>query len=484
MGNQRLLTSRLLTRFIMAVLLMIAALALTLPWFRSEPTQAEVNVSTRRVNAPFWTIPPAIFWFGEVNHTSNHADVRVSYNDENLRVVIHIIDRLLWRDVAPTTPTLTDWDAVTLYLDLDGNSGPVPDENAYRLVTQLTGSQPDDPYQTGYRGNGSTWVEIPGLFTAETGWRGNGLNDDINDKGWQAYFRIPFASLGLDGPPADGTIWGLSVVVHDRDDAAGTAIPDRFWPETMGPNVPDTWGQMVFGIPGYHPPAAMPQGTTTIRQGLDGASVVDGHVGGHTTCGDGLDHWTEWGKANYAGYEQINIQNQWDIADYPCFSKYYVTFPLNDLPPDKMVISARLTMHLFGNAGGGDWGDAPDSYIEVLTVGEAWDEATLSWNNAPLAMENITGTWVYPVLPGDEEQPHPYQWDVSRAVAETIARGEPLRLALYSPDGPRHTGKYFWSSDVGDWNAAGRPTLTVLWGEACDGPGAECNFFYLPLVVK
>ena len=484
MGNQRSLTSRLLTRLIMAILLMIAVFALTLLGSRSEPTQADVSMPIRRVNVPYWSIPPAVFWFGEVNTTSNHADVRVRYTDENLRVVVHIIDRMLWKDLAPRPATLTDWDAVTLYLDLDGNSGQVPDANAYRLVAQLDGWEPNDLYQAGYRGNGSTWVVTPGLFTAQSEWRGNWFNDEIDDKGWEAYLTVPFASLGLDGPPDEGTTWGMSVVVHDRDDAAGTPIPDRFWPETMQPDVPDTWGQMAFGIPGYHPPPAMPQGTTVVRQGLDGASVIDGHVGGHTVCGAGLDHWTEWGEANYAGYEQINIQNQWDIADYPCFSKYYLTFPLDALPTDKTIISARLTMHLFGNAGGGDWGDAPDSYIQVLTIGEEWDEATLSWNSAPLAVENITGTWVYPVLPGDEDQPHPYQWDIGRAVASALADRQPLRLALYSADGPMHTGKYFWSSDVGDWNAEERPTLTVVWGEACDAPGVECHFIYLPLVVR
>jgi hypothetical protein len=249
----------------------------------------------------------------------------------------------------------------------------------------------------------------------------------------------------------------------------------------MLPDVPATWGQAAFGIPGYDPPAAVPQGITTIRQGLNGTSVMDGHVGGHTTCGEGLDHWTEWGEANYAGYDQINIQNQWDVAEYPCFSKYYVTFPLDDVPPGKTIISATLTMHLFGNAGGGD---PPDSYIQVLIVGEPWDEATLTWNSAPLAVENITGTWVHPVLPGEEGQPHPYSWDLSRAVASAMARGEPVRLALYSADGPMHTGKYFWSSDVGDWNASGRPTLKVVWGDACDAPGVECTFIYLPLVVR
>jgi len=57
----------------------------------------------------------------------------------------------------------------------------------------------------------------------------------------------------------------------------------------------------------------------------------------------------------------------------------------------------------------------------------------------------------------------PYTWDVSRAVAEAYAEGDPLRLALYSADGEYHSGKYFWSSDAGE---LARPALQVLWGDA------------------
>jgi hypothetical protein len=247
----------------------------------------------------------------------------------------------------------------------------------------------------------------------------------------------------------------------------------------METNIPSTWGQMRFGVPGYNPPSSLTKGTVTIREGLDSTIVEDAHVGGHTICGEHVDHWTEWGNANYAGYDQINVQNQWDISDYPCFSKYYVTFPLESLPPGKTIISATLTMVLFGNAGGGVWGEPPDSYIQTLTVGEDWDENTITWNNAPLALENISGTWVQP---RDYTLPDPsYQWDVSRAVADAYLNGEPLRLALYSADGERHTGKYFWSSDTGDWNASARPTLVVTWGVPCDESEIECNFLYLPL---
>jgi hypothetical protein len=47
-------------------------------------------------------------------------------------------------------------------------------------------------------------------------------------------------------------------------------------------------------------------------------NVVDGEVGGHTNCGQGLDRFYEWGDANYAHIDRINIQNQCDVADFPC----------------------------------------------------------------------------------------------------------------------------------------------------------------------
>jgi hypothetical protein len=370
---------------------------------------------------------------------------------------------------------MTQWDAVSLFFDMNGNTGAGPSTNAYLIQSQLG-------YQTAYRWNGTAWESTPLSFTTETTWRGNSPNDNLDDKGWQVTFTIPFASLGLNGPPPSGTKWGMAIMVHDRDDAGGTAIPDTVWPATINPIISDTWGQLSFGLVSYVSPPVLPQGEITIRQGLKNAQVIDAHVGGHTTCGEGLDHWTEWGESNYAGYDQINIQNQWDIAEYPCFSKYYITFPLDVLPQGKTIASASLQMTLFGNTGGGEWGESPDSYIEVFSVSEGWDEATLTWNNAPLALENLGGAWV---RPRDYDLPDQvYYWDVSRAVAQAYAAGEPLRLALYSADGEQHSGKYFWSSDAGDWNAEERPTLRVRLGIPCDAPGTNCRFTYVPVISK
>lgn len=413
------------------------------------------EASTRRVNVPNLTAAPyapALSWLGKVTPTTNYADLRALYYDEQLEVILHIFDRRLWHAETPNSNDLTQWDAASLLLQLDGNRGDAPTASSYRFVKQLW----DLPTsKAAYQGNGADWIAAQTVFTATTAWRGNNPNDNLDDKGWSVTFIVPFKSLGLSGPPAAGAIWGLGVAIHDRDEAAFDSLPDQRWPEALAPSQPASWGQLRFGVPTYNPPPATTTNVITIRQGLAGVVVKDAHVGGHTICGDGLDHWSEWGDANYAGFAQVNIQNQWDISDFPCFSKYYVTFPLNSIPTNQQIVSATVTLNLFGNAGY-EPGQAQPSAIQALVVADDWDEETISWNNAPLPIENVSVTWVKPV---DFFDPGvPYDWDVSRAVADAYSTGQPLRLVFYSTDGDYHSGKYFWSSDASE---SVRPTLKV-----------------------
>jgi hypothetical protein len=428
-----------------------------------------------RVNAPYFEdnilfSQSAVFWFGQVTPAMNYADVRVGYNDAMVQVSVHIFDRQLWYNRFPTPSTLTNWDAVSLYLNLDGAVGSMPTPNSYRFIVQLNNcSSPWDPYQTALQGNGSGWVSVPANFTTGSCWRGQGLNDETKEaRGWHAVFKIPFASLGLSGPPASGSAWRMGVSIHDRDDGAGTPIPDQRWPQEMDSNQPKTWSELHFGMPTFEPPDTSVSEMITIRHGLNGAVVVDGEVGGHTICGQAYwpdEFFTGWGQANYAGYEQFNVQNQWDVADFPCFSKYYIAFPLGSLPVGKIVISATLTLHKTGNAGQGKDPPPGPSLIQVLTVKDSWQEETLTWNNAPLPMENVAAAWVEPHEAGEVSWPGvPYDWNISRAVSEAYARGEPLRLALYTADTQQNSGKYFVASDIGEWNAEGRPTLEVVLG--------------------
>lgn len=464
----------LLTAFLLVFL--VALFAARMP----APTYSQTTPATPRVNAPFseQETPPtpahAVFWFGQVTPTTNYADTRVAYTEDALFVTVHIFDRHIWYDNDAADPT--QWDAVALHLDLDGASGGSPTGNSYRLLAQMNSS-------AAYRGNGSQWTPATISFETDAFWRGNGVNNGAETRGWAITYRVPFGSLGLSGAPTDGEVWGLSVAVYDRDDENGSPIPAQSWPETADPVAPGSWGQLHFGLPTYTAPHAAPGGTVTVRHGLDGAVVDDAHVGGHTTCAEAIDpaFFELWGNLNYAGTDQVNIQNQYDIADWPCFSKFYLTFPLDTVPEDKVILSATLTLHQFG---GSDPSAAIDSNIQALTVAEAWDETSLTWNNAPAAVENVYTTRVSPTeftgWPGI-----PHDWDVSKSVAEAYGAGQPVRLALYSADGAIHSGKYFSTSDTFEENAEGRPTLTVVWGypEPAPPPPNLDISHYMPIIL-
>ena len=111
----------------------------------------------------------------------------------------------------------------------------------------------------------------------------------------------------------------------------------------------------------------------------------------------------------------------------------------------------------------------------MLTAAEPWTEAGITWNNAPLAVENVGQSWVDPLL---TQPPWPgagRTWNVSWAVNQAYQnRQNSLRLVLYSADSAYHSGKYFTSAETGDWNAVGRPTLQVILGDPAV-PNAPTN---------
>ena len=434
----------------------------------SHSSQAAPQPPVRQVNAPYFSDglhfdETAVFWLGQVSPHENYADIRVGYIDRALWVHVNIMDQHLWYDTSPTAATLTDWDAVTIYLDKRGNAGSTPTSDSFRFDGQLNWYEPRANWQAAYQGNGTTWVSIPITFTTYNNWNGDvPPNVAGSHHGWFIAFSIPFSNLGLSGPPPQGTVWGLGIKVHDRDAATGSMQPDESWPETMSADQPASWGRLRFGLPGYASPTpVVRQGSTVVRQGLSGSVVPDAVVGGNTSCGGTLsDYFVQWGNLNYAHVPVFNVQNVEQLSEWPCFSKAFVTFPLTSLPVGKEIISATLTLHHSGNPG-----PAPESaYIQVLTVDQDWNENTITWNNAPRAQENLGGVWIAPLQQAAPYPGIPYHWDVSRVVAEAYAAGEPLRLAVYSASSPFHNGRYFFSSDVEDFNALGRPALTVAWG--------------------
>lgn len=427
---------------------------------------------SRKVNAPHFNgsikyEQTAVFWFGRVTPSENYVDARVGYNDDQIQVNLSIVDRRLWYNPDSKAQDITQWDAADLFLSTAGNDSTAPEQTAYHFEAELNWWEARDKFQAAFQGNGADWVSATIPFTTTTGWRGDAPNTNADDRGWVVSFKIPFSSLGYSSPPPRDTKWRLALIVYDRDDSAGTPIPAQRWPEAADPKHPTTWGELHFGLPKFVPPTTPPAGILTIQDKLNGAKVSDAGVGGYTTCGAGVDFWGQWGDTNESIYNSdrstFNIQNQADVADWPCFSKEYITFPLDSIPPGRDIISATLTLHQYGNS---QPQNAQPSLIQVFTIGKNWDETDLTWNNAPMAIENISQAWVNPLTSFPGWPGVSREWDVSLAVEQAYQNRSPLRLALYEADGAYHSGKYFVASDTGDWNASARPALRVAFSES------------------
>jgi hypothetical protein len=447
--------------------------ALSLLW----PSWAGAQAA--RVNAPHFdtsvrAAQAAVFWFGRVDPLQNYADVRVAYTDEELWIKVAVVDQWLWQDNAAsrTAASLETWDAASVFVDTTSGTAPdAPVAGVYRFVGELSWWRPRTDYQAAYVGHGTGWSLSPTTaFTTETAWRGDAPNNSGADRGWTITFRLPFSSLGASGAPTTGTVWRLGVLLHDRDGQQSTAVSNQFWPLGFERDSPGTWGALGFGLrPGQTGPTPPTADTYLIRQQTGAVQVPDAMVGGGSTCAEGLDFFEEWGSANHAHSTTLVVQNQGDIADWPCFSKVYIDFPLSELPAGRSVSSATLTLHQFG---GSDPSQAQPSLIQVFTVDDGWDESRITWNNAPMAVENVAQSWVDVIpSPGLPWPGAARTWDLSWAVAQAYATGRSvLRLALYDADGAYHSGKYFSSSDTGDWNEAGRPALEVILADGAAPP--------------
>jgi len=422
-------------------------------------------VASRAINVPYFTGTPditqmGIFWFGQVTPAENYADVRVGYNASELTVRVNVIDRQIWFNAgssASVLDTLTQYDAITLYLDPAGGNPRQAARTAHRFEVQMNELWTHLPYhKRASTGTGQGWQAASTAVTDEPVWRGDGGNDGSEGRGWLITFHIPFSSLGLSGAPQQGQSWGLALDLHDRDSQAGPANLVKAWPYA------NELGKLTFGMPTYTPPQVSSLSSpVTVRHGVNGVVVKDAMVGGGFESGSGTNYWTTWGSANYYGMDKFNIQNQYNVDDFPCFSKEYLVFPLPQVPAGKVFVSARLTLHHFGNS---DPANASDSYIQVMRVAEDWNTGTISWNTAPLALENYAAAWVQPIRSSVPWPGNPYTFDISRAVADAYAEKVPLRLALYSADFEMHSGKYFVSSYVEDWNTAGRPVIEIVYG--------------------
>ncbi|MCS7062121.1 MAG: DNRLRE domain-containing protein, partial [Anaerolineae bacterium] len=346
----------------------------------------------RRVNAPQFTSAPtwsrsAIFWFGQNQQglpSRNYADVRVGYTGTNLHLRVTVVDYALWYPASPSAATdLTQYDAVAVYLDTgyDRSTSPQTDDYWFLSAYRWDSGGNNPLYQRRARGTGAGW---------DTSWSGawsDATNGDWNcdpgpnnnacgiDNGWTAFFNIPFASIGPPAPPPTGTVIGFGVVLYDRDDQppAGAVVPQT-WPETFNANSPATWGELRFGEPTYRPPPAIPSGAATIRAAspIDN-TVEDAWMGGGGDCSGGQ---FGGGEINHGTDPRLFVGTEVRAVHFPCFNKSFLRFQLSAIPPGKVIISAALTLHLWGGA---DPSRAQRSWVHLFVVNDPWDEMTIHW---------------------------------------------------------------------------------------------------------
>jgi hypothetical protein len=448
---------------------------------QTSPTPAadvqSVQAATvRRVNVTYDMefSQTAIFWFGVDSGPQqmpgrNYADVRVRYTATGLQIKVIGIDYYLWYDDRDQTGDLTQYDSVAIYLDTGHDRASAPKTDDYYFLLGARNWEDPARYRRQAQGNGSAWNTAwaanwtNNFYGAWENGGGYNLNNSHVDYGWDGTFIIPWSVFGLTNPPADGSLWGLGVQVYDRDSGAsnGMAAP-QFWPETFNANNPATWGELHFGAPSYTPPPGSPAGTIAIQaQNDDGNdNVEDAWVGGgphglsgHMGNGSDLNHGTD--RDLFVGNEQMPVH-------FPYFDKSFFRFSLASVPAGKTIQSAKLYLYHWGNA---NPVEAVDSWVHLFTIRDAWAENTITWNNAPLAFENVAMSWMDPIRGGGfADPPKEYFWDASQAVAEAYAAGQPVSIAIYSSDVDQHSNRYLYGSEADQGLKAYRPKLVITYG--------------------
>lgn len=267
----------------------------------------------------------------------------------------------------------------------------------------------------------SAWAPVP---------RGND-NDDL--RGWAASSGVlPWATFG--SAPVAGDTWPLVIERVDADSGKATSV--QVQDSTVRWGLPDYAGRQTANF-------------------VDVPLTGDAMLGGSTDCGapDYPDYFPTWGLRNWGDSPYATVENQWDIADWPCYNALIAKWELPTLPEGATFAGAELTAWMFGQMGyGPGYADdgTQDTIWQAYAVPATWDETTVNWDNAPSFTENVSWTTVYPVpdAPAWDGQPIPYSFDVAEIVRRAYARGDSLASVLFNTSaGQYHSGKYFYSRE-------------------------------------
>jgi hypothetical protein len=164
-------------------------------------------------------------------------------------------------------------------------------------------------------------------------------------------------------------------------------------------------------------------------------------------------YFNDWGNLTHAG-NNLFVQNQGNLDDFPCFSRSYIRFPGNVVPAGKTVKSVKLGLwHLTNNGSYNNF-----NMLAHVFKADGWVDGTqASWNNAPLSAENIAGTWISqkPPLPAGVPscstkecgQIRLWQWDVTKSFVDSMSQPN-FDIGVYMTGNNMHMGVTFASETL------------------------------------
>jgi hypothetical protein len=302
--------------------------------------------------------------------------------------------------------------------------------------------------------NGRTY---PGTYGAADGWDYGGTG--VGWRGWGASRLIPWAELG--GAPQPGDAWALTL----------KSVGGGQWTGTLHWGLPDYSGR---------------EGTHTVTVPL----LRDASLGGGTDCAhddDPLrvpqlspDWFRDWGGVSRGAWGEgtislgaipyASVQNQWYTTDWPCFAQYVSAWAMPQLPAGAQITGAWLDVNYFGHSWPGPTDppfDDTRTVFQAFEVAPAFDEATVAWDTAPQAGENVSWTLLDTCAAGTDC----FGWrslDVTEIVRRAHAGGRTeAGVLFYTAAGSFHSGKYFDTREGGappvvriSYTVSGEPTWT------------------------
>ena len=316
----------------------------------------------------------------------------------------------------------------------------------------------------------------------------NTLYDSI---GTVATARLPWASMGRSSPPHHET-WRFAIVVHDRDATIETFdMPPQSWPvANLDTAVPTNWGALSFSGASFrqfdeafadtgHPAEAYWQEYVPDEyiEGTEGTlripvaeTVAVGGVG-FDLCGERYgsrkhSFYTVWPYQTHPD-DAPYIQNQGNIADWPCFSRSYLRVPLAGQTADldgKVVLSAKLKLTQQFNTG------LYHGYRMMVQLDHVdpnnWQgRATANWNNTAIGTSNIAATWFEQRNSGNFFE---LSWDVTQDFTANQNQAF-LAYSAYILGYDLHMGSTFADENHPDF----APYLEITYASAEGAPIAD-----------